>query len=137
MLKSLNGFRGINDFVPFLRLQLPRLRKLVSSLNRESTHISHGNRVYYIAEKLDVPASTVTKYLSKRLFVLEMPLEMFKTNLQHMINYNVEPMNILKDLWGFRYAPRAVELRLKRALQAKKDKIMPWMVRCPEPILQK
>ncbi|XP_037826754.1 transcription termination factor, mitochondrial [Lucilia sericata] len=137
LLKSLNGFRDINDFVPFLRLQVPRLRKLVSALNREYNHVTHGNRVYFIAEQLNVPASIVTKYLAKRLFVLEMPLDMFKTNLQHMINYKVEPMNILKDLWGFRYAPRAVELRLRRALQAKKDKIMPWMVRCPEPILQK
>ncbi|XP_065355869.1 transcription termination factor, mitochondrial [Calliphora vicina] len=137
LLKSINGFRDINDFVPFLRLQLPRLRKLVAALNREANQVSNGNRVYFIADQLNVLPCIVTKYLAKRLFVLEMPLEMFKTNLQHMIKYNVEPMNILKDLWGFRYAPRAVELRLKRALLAKKDKIMPWMVRCPEPILQK
>ncbi|KAI8121145.1 hypothetical protein FF38_02565 [Lucilia cuprina] len=137
LLRSLNGLRDINDFVPFLRLQVPRLRKLVSALNREYNQVTHGNRVYFIAEQLNVPPSIVTKYLAKRLFVLEMPLDMFKTNLQHMINYKVEPMNILKDLWGFRYAPRAVEIRLRRALQAKKDKIMPWMVRCPEPILQK
>ena len=137
MVRSLNGFRELNDFVPFLRLQVNRLRKLVASLNREYNQIEYGNRVYYIAEKLNVPAATVTKYLANRLFILEMPLDMFKTNLEHMITYHVEPMNILKDLWGFRYAPRAVELRLKRALQAKKDKIMPWMVRCPEPILQK
>ncbi|TMW53872.1 hypothetical protein DOY81_001043 [Sarcophaga bullata] len=137
MVRSLNGFRDLNDFVPFLRLQVNRLRKLVASLNREYNQIEYGNRVYFIAEKLNVPAATVTKYLVNRLFILEMPLDMFKKNLEHMITYQVEPMNILKDLWGFRYAPRAVELRLKRALQAKKDKIMPWMVRCPEPILQK
>lgn len=136
-IRAINGFRDINDFVPFLRLQIPKLRKLVASLNRESNQVEYGNRIYFIAEKLNVPASTVTKYLSNRLFILEMPLEMFKKNLQHMITYEVEPMNILKDLWGFRYAPRAVELRLKRAQQAKKDKIMPWMVRCPESILQK
>lgn len=129
--------RDINHFVPFLRLTLPRLRKLVSALNAETGDLSQKNRVYYISEKLDVSPEIVTKYLSKRLFILQMPYDMFEKNLQHMIHYNVSPINILKDLWAFRYTPKSVELRLERAKRAKKDKIMPWMVRCPEPILQR
>ncbi|XP_011182084.2 transcription termination factor, mitochondrial [Zeugodacus cucurbitae] len=129
--------RDINHFVPFLRLTLPRLRKLVSIMNRESKIIPQGNRIYYISELLKTEPKLVTKYLSKRLFILEMPFEMLEQNLQHMINYNVSPLNILKDLWAFRYTPKSVELRLERAKRAKKDKIMPWMVRCPEPILQR
>lgn len=127
----------INHFVPFLRLTVPRLRKLVGTLNAETNEYPQKNRVYYISEKLGVSPEIVTKYLSKRLFILEMPYEMFEKNLEHMINYNVSPINILRDLWAFRYAPKAVELRLERAQRAKKDKIMPWMVRCPEPILQR
>lgn len=127
----------INTFVPFLRLTVPRLRKLVGALNSERSAMPQRNRVYYISEKLDVSPDLVTKYLSKRLFILEMPYEMFEKNLQHMITYNVSPINILKDLWAFRYTPKAVQLRLERAKRAKKDKIMPWMVRCPEPILQR
>lgn len=129
--------RDINHFVPFLRLTVPRLRKLVGALNAESNELPQKNRVYYISEKLDVSPEIVTKYLSKRLFILEMPYEMFEKNLQHMIHYNVSPINILKDLWAFRYTPKSVELRLERAQRAKKGKIMPWMVRCPEPILQR
>ncbi|XP_004534490.1 transcription termination factor, mitochondrial [Ceratitis capitata] len=129
--------RDINDFVPFLRLSVPRLRKLVSIMNRESKILSQGNRIYYISELLKVDPKIVTKYLSKRLFILEMPFDMLEQNLQHMINYNVSPINILKDLWAFRYTPKSVQLRLERAKRAKKDKIMPWMVRCPEPILQR
>lgn len=129
--------QDINDFVPFLRLTVPRLRKLVSALNSERHTIPQGNRVYYISEKLQVSPKIVTKYLSKRLFILEMPYEMFEKNLHYMIEYNVSPINILKDLWAFRYTPKSVQLRLERAKRAKKDKIMPWMVRCPEPILQR
>ncbi|KAM8715254.1 hypothetical protein ACLKA7_002325 [Drosophila subpalustris] len=129
--------QDINHFVPFLRLTIPRLRKLVSILNAETGDLSQKNRVYYISEKLGVRPEIVTKYLSKRLFILEMPYDMFEKNLQHMIHYNVSPINILKDLWAFRYTPKSVELRLERAQRAKKDKIMPWMVRCPEPILQR
>ncbi|XP_013114701.2 transcription termination factor, mitochondrial [Stomoxys calcitrans] len=137
ILKSLRGFQNINDYIPFLRIKYPRLRKLVGCLNKEADFIEYGNRVHFISNKLQVPISTVTKYMAKRLFVLEMPLDMFRSNLETMLKYNVESKNILKDLWAFRYAPRSVEARLKRAMSAKKDKIMPWMVRCPEYILQK
>lgn len=136
-IKSLRGFRDINDFVPFLRINLSRLRRLIATLNREADSVMYGNRVNYIAHKLQVPVSMVTKYLSQRLFILEMPFNMFERNLEIMLKYNVESTNILKDLWAFRYAPRSVEMRLNRATSAKKDKIMPWMVRCPESILQK
>ncbi|XP_023172313.1 transcription termination factor, mitochondrial [Drosophila hydei] len=136
LLKSMHML-DINHFVPFLRLTLPRLRKLVSVLNAETNEYPQKNRVYYISDKLGVSPEIVTKYLSKRLFILEMPYEMFEKNLEHMIHYNVSPINILKDLWAFRYTPKSVELRLERAQRAKKDKIMPWMVRCPEPILQR
>ncbi|BFF94158.1 transcription termination factor mitochondrial [Drosophila madeirensis] len=136
LIKSMN-IRDINHFVPFLRLTVPRLRKLVGALNTEMKTIPQQNRVYYISETLQVSPEIVTKYLCKRLFILEMPYEMFEKNLQHMVDYNVSPINILKDLWAFRYTPRSVQLRLERAKRAKKDKIMPWMVRCPEPILQR
>ncbi|KAH8240811.1 hypothetical protein KR026_005801 [Drosophila bipectinata] len=136
LIKSMD-MRDINDFVPFLRLTVPRLRKLISALNSERNTIPLGNRVYYISDKLQVSPEIVTKYLSKRLFILEMPFEMFEKNLHYMIEYNVSPINILKDLWAFRYTPKSVQLRLERAKRAKKDKIMPWMVRCPEPILQR
>ncbi|KAH8298236.1 hypothetical protein KR018_011440 [Drosophila ironensis] len=136
LIKTMD-MKDVNHFVPFLRLTVPRLRKLVTALNAEKNTIPHGNRVYYISEKLQVSPEIVTKYLSKRLFILEMPYEMFEKNLHHMIDYNVSPINILKDLWAFRYTPKSVQLRLERAKRAKKDKIMPWMVRCPEPILQR
>ncbi|XP_017026206.1 transcription termination factor, mitochondrial [Drosophila kikkawai] len=136
LIKSMD-ITDINHFVPFLRLTVPRLRKLVSGLNSERSAMPQRNRVYYISDKLEVSPDLVAKYLSKRLFILEMPYEMFEKNLHHMIEYNVSPINILKDLWAFRYTPKAVQLRLERAKRAKKDKIMPWMVRCPEPILQR
>ncbi|KAH8307812.1 hypothetical protein KR059_000160 [Drosophila kikkawai] len=136
LIKSMD-ITDINHFVPFLRLTVPRLRKLVSALNSERSAMPQRNRVYYISDKLEVSPDLVAKYLSKRLFILEMPYEMFEKNLHHMIEYNVSPINILKDLWAFRYTPKAVQLRLERAKRAKKDKIMPWMVRCPEPILQR
>ncbi|XP_037927287.1 transcription termination factor, mitochondrial-like [Teleopsis dalmanni] len=129
--------RDINHWVPFLKLSVTRLHSLCSGLRREADIVPYGNRVYYISEKLGVDPQVVTKYLSKRLFILEMPFDIFESNLKHMIDYNVSPMNLLKDLWAFRYTPKSVKNRLERVKVAKKEKVMPWMIRCPENILQR
>lgn len=129
--------RDINDFAPLLRLNMGRFKKLMLAFRRESKYVPYGNRIYFISEKLNLPPFTVANFLSKRLFILEMPFDTLNKNLEHMLNYNVSPWNIMRDLWAFRYTPKAVENRFERAKLAKKDKIMPWMVRCPENILQR
>lgn len=63
--------------------------------------------------------------------------ENFTENLELLLKYKVAPMNILRDLWAFRYSPKLVEARLSRATDGQKEKMMPWMVRCPEQILAK
>lgn len=126
-----------NDFAPFLKLSLNQLTKIVRNLRDESKVLGFDNRVYYISDKLKVPPNILAKYLSKRLFMLEMPLEFLNANLENMITYGVAPINILNDLWAFRYTPNSVRSRLERAKTAKKEKLMPWMVRCPERILQR
>lgn len=63
--------------------------------------------------------------------------ENFTENLELLLKYKVAPMNILRDLWAFRYSPTLVEARLSRAADGHKEKMMPWMVRCPEQILAK
>uniref|UniRef100_A0A1B0FKW8 Mitochondrial transcription termination factor n=1 Tax=Glossina morsitans morsitans TaxID=37546 RepID=A0A1B0FKW8_GLOMM len=137
LLRSVNGLKDINDFVAYLRVPLSRLRKIIGLLNSEGKYLAYGNRVYYISEKLALDPYIVNKHLAKRLFVLELPCEMLEENLQLMLNYKVAPMNILKDLWVFLYAPSMVDVRLKRAALGKKDRIMPWMVKCPESTLKR
>ncbi|KAL9925495.1 mitochondrial transcription termination factor [Glossina fuscipes fuscipes] len=137
LLRTLNGLKDINDFVAYLRVPLSRLRRIIARLNREEKYLAYGNRAYYISEKLGLDPYIVNKHVAKRLFVLELPCDMLEENLQLMLNYKVAPMNILKDLWVLLYAPSVVELRLKRAALGKKDRIMPWMVKCPESTLKR
>lgn len=129
--------QDINDFAPFLKLSLNQLQRLVKHLRDEAKVLGFDNRVYYISHKLNVPPKTLGQFLSKRLFMLEMPLEFLNANLENMITYGVASMNMLKDLWAFRYKPNSVKSRLERAKIAQKEKLMPWMVRCPERILQR
>lgn len=68
--------------------------------------------------------------------MFNVPFDTLRIILQLLLNYQVLPINILRDLWVFRYAPQSIETRLERAKIAQKDKIMPWMVRCTENILE-
>lgn len=46
-------------------------------------------------------------------------------------------MDLLHDLWAFRYAPDVIEHRLNEARLGDKKRLMPWMIRCPKEILLK
>lgn len=52
-------------------------------------------------------------------------------NLQIMLKY-IAPIDILHDLWSFRYESDVIENRLNRAKQGDVKKLMPWMIRCPK-----
>lgn len=46
-------------------------------------------------------------------------------------------MDLLKDLSSLARSKQAIEKRLKYVHEADIDKIMPWMVKCDENILQR
>lgn len=129
--------KDINDLAPLLQCSLPKLRSVQLKMKKEQRHIPHKNRIYYLSKRLDVEPSLVCKYVATHMFMLSISFDQLVQNLNIQLEYNVAPLNILKDLWAFRYLPNSVRSRLERAQQAKKEKLMPWMVRCPEPILQK
>ena len=60
--------------------------------------------------------------------MFEITLENMCETLGYMSKYKVAPINMLRDLWAFRYSPTVVESRLRRAEDGQKEKIMPWMV---------
>lgn len=80
---------------------------------------------------------TVAKYLSTHMFMFRIGFEHLSDNLEVMLKYNVAPINILRDLWALRYTSKSIDVRLERAMSGQKNKLMPWMVRCPETILAK
>lgn len=137
LLKSIKGIRNLNDFVPFLAKSTQRLGLLIKIMNQDSSNMDCGNRCYYLAETLKVEPFLVNLYVARRNFILEMNWNAFKANLQSMLDFNIEPLNILKDLWSFRYHPQVVRMRLQKTKSARKKRIKPWVVRCSEPILKR
>lgn len=78
----------------------------------------------------------ITQFISRRVFLLEIPFEIIQQILQILLKY-IAPMDILHDLWAFRYAPDVIELRMNQAKLGGKKKLMPWMIRCPKNTLLK
>ena len=114
-----------------------RLLALQNSMRKERNHIPEGNRIYYFTKRLEVEPELVCKYFSTHMFMFDIQFDMLAENLNILMEYKVQPINILRDLWAFKYLPKSVRMRLERAKKAQKEKIMPWMVRCPEQVLQK
>lgn len=129
--------KKIDDFIPLLRASNFRLVKILCLMENERDITPEGNRIYYLSKKLDMPPKTVCKYIAPRLFMLEIPLQTLIASLDAMLEYGISPNSIIRDLWAFRYNTQSIRERLERARSAHKTKLMPWMIRCPEPILQR
>lgn len=129
--------RKINDLLPLLKISAVKLNKIEKVVRREYSFIPGGNRIYFLADKLNVDPYIVSNVISKRYFMLDLNYENLVENLNIFLEYQVKPENILRDVWAFRYLPSSIRLRLERVRQAEKDKVMPWMVRCTEPVLAK
>lgn len=71
------------------------------------------------------------------MFMLEISLDQLYENLDIMLEYEVSARSILTDLWGFKYLPKTIKARLERSKVGQKEIIKPWMIRCPEFILQR
>lgn len=128
---------NINDFVPLLRATPSRLNKIRKLSAIEASFLPGRHRVYYMANRLKVEPRIVAKHMSTHLFMFDLPIDQLIENLDIQLKYNVAPLNILRDPWAFRYSPKSIDVRLSRATDGYKDKLMPWMVRCPESILAK
>jgi hypothetical protein len=129
--------RNINDMIHMIRLSPYQLRKFQKIFDIERPIVPEGNRLYYFATKLNVEPALVSKYFVTHMFMFEIDYKMFDENLDIMIEYKVEPIAILRDLWAFKYLPKSIRARFDRCLSAQKVTLKPWMVRCTEEILER
>jgi hypothetical protein len=134
-LKTMH-YKNINDFVPFLQLSSLLICQTARRIEKEKNTIPYGNRVYFMAKRLNVDPALVSKYFATHMFMFEISYEMLLENLNLMQEYDIESIHILRDLWAFKYLPKSIRDRLERCRQAGKENLKPWMIRCPEDILE-
>lgn len=105
--------------------------------NKERGYVPQGNRIYYFSKRLDVQPALVSKYFATHMFMFEIDFDQMVENLNVMLEYNVSSINILRDLWAFKYLPTSIRARLERCQQADKENLKPWVIRCTEEILER
>lgn len=128
--------KKIDDFVPLLQVSYIALNHILRIIHQERNVVPDGNRIYYLATRLGIEPSLVAKYIATRPFMFEVNFEMFCENLDVLLEYKIEPINILKDMWAFKYYPKSIRDRLERCKMAGKDNLRPWIIRCPEDVLE-
>lgn len=69
------------------------------------------------------------------MFMFEISIEMMIENLNILLEFGITPVNILRDLWAFKYLPSSIRARLERCQKAEKPDLKPWVIRATEEIL--
>ncbi|XP_058446814.1 transcription termination factor, mitochondrial [Malaya genurostris] len=134
-LSNLNGLRDLNDVVPLFLLKPFQVIKIVRYMNNEKFP-NASNRIYHFADRFEINPKKVAQQFARRLFMFRIPKKNFIENLELFATYmNCE--DVLADLWAFKYSPKVVEDRINRAGAVRGKKLMPWMIRCPEAVLEK
>nr|XP_029711899.1 uncharacterized protein LOC109432907 [Aedes albopictus] len=134
-LAELVGLRDMNDLIPLCTLKPYQVVKIVNSMNNESFP-NNSNRIYYFADKARLQPAEIARQFARRTFMFRIPKESFIENLDHFVD-NMDSEDVLADLWAFKYSPAVVAERIARAKRVRGKKVMPWMVRCPDTVLEK
>uniref|UniRef100_A0A182JFU3 Mitochondrial transcription termination factor n=1 Tax=Anopheles atroparvus TaxID=41427 RepID=A0A182JFU3_ANOAO len=135
-LETLQCLRNLNDVIPLCALKVYQLKKVVTNLNNEPLGPGSTNRIYYFADSTGFTSSEVAEQFARRTFMFRVPKENFLENLKLFMQH-MNREDILADLWAFKYSPGIVAERIERAKQVRGKKLMPWMVRCPDVVLEK
>uniref|UniRef100_A0A182Y943 Mitochondrial transcription termination factor n=1 Tax=Anopheles stephensi TaxID=30069 RepID=A0A182Y943_ANOST len=133
---TLQCLRNLNDVIPLCVLKAYQLKKIVTNLNNEQLGRVNTNRIYYFSDSTGFLPSEVTEQFARRTFMFRIPKDSFLANLKLFMEH-MNREDILADLWAFKYSPGIVAERIARAKEVRGKKLMPWMVRCPEVVLEK
>ncbi|XP_055643159.1 uncharacterized protein LOC129779609 [Toxorhynchites rutilus septentrionalis] len=134
-LAQLKGVRDMNDVIPLCMLKPYQVKKIVNGLNNEELE-NGNNRIYHFADKAAVSPFHVAERFARRTFMFRIPKDCYLQNLDLLLE-NMNHEDVLGDLWAFKYSPAVVAERIDRAKNVPGKKVMPWMVRCPDVVLEK
>ncbi|XP_077285017.1 mitochondrial transcription termination factor [Arctopsyche grandis] len=130
-------FVDMNDGLPFLSLEEKSLVRVYNHIKNEALQIPHGNRLYYLSEKLQIEPRKLANQLPKRIFIYTIPFETLQKNLQLLLDYNINSEYVVNDLWVLRYNPELTKQRLELFHKCGRLNMKPWVVKCTNKVLER
>lgn len=84
-----------------------------------------------------IESHIISHYCSRHEFVFEIELELMKRKLDMLLNCNVSPENILRDLNVLARAEDVIKERLEYLKMCGIERVMPWMIKCQDQVLHR
>ena len=136
ILKSFKGC-DLDDLIPLLKVSSIVLQRACRIQEAElKQQIPNANRITYMSKALKVKPELVSKYFATHMFMFGIPHDMLEENLKTLLEYEIEPIHILRDLWVFKYVPQKLKDRFELVKAAGRTTLRPWMVRCKMDVLE-
>lgn len=131
-------FQKHHEGLGFCYLSLELISNYQRRFRNESARFSgHPNRIYYLAEKIQVPVELFTERIGKPHKTLTMNIERLDSFIDMLHRYGITPEDIIADLWVFGYCSTRAEDRLRRAAELGCTDLRPWMCRCSDKIFDR
>ncbi|CRK99140.1 CLUMA_CG012477, isoform A [Clunio marinus] len=124
--------RDINDFFPLINADTLALLKASNIVKKERNEIPKGNRIYYIADRLNIEPVLLSQYVAKHMFIFEVPFTFIINNLDLMLEFGMSSENIMRNLSAFRCFPSSARQRLERCRSVGMKNLKPWLMRTPD-----
>ncbi|XP_050702744.1 transcription termination factor, mitochondrial-like [Eriocheir sinensis] len=91
------------------------------------TFPNHRNRLYYLAERLEVDVELLTAKIVKPKLLLKMEINRINHIIELLTRYGVQKQDIVADLWVFYHNAQVTESRLVQVAQAGCTRPKPWI----------
>lgn len=131
------NFRSAEDALPFYKLPVKTLLHISKVMKVDQASGFCENRLYYISSRIKCRPSELSERLAKRTFIYSLSFEWLENSLNVLLEMGVSGDRILRDLWVLKYHHKTIHNRLQRIKDLGVDHLYPWMVRCPEDVLNR
>ncbi|XP_031625360.1 transcription termination factor, mitochondrial-like [Contarinia nasturtii] len=130
---TLSSWKQIDDFVPFLALDVETIKNLRLRQARKNVKIS--NRIYLLSEYFSIEPPIVSHFCATKLVIIDMEEELLKRKVKLLLSNGLCPLKILKDLLVLERSEEILKERidLLKKFNIEPNSWMPWMFKCPKP----
>ncbi|XP_045624581.1 transcription termination factor, mitochondrial isoform X2 [Procambarus clarkii] len=121
-------FRNYSEGLGFCHFTPSVIVSLQDTFMMEAAKFSHHpNRIYYMADRLNVPVEQLTERIVKPKHILNMDVKRLDVIIDILFAYGMKAEDILADLWVFYHNVNKIEARLQRATEIGCERIKPWI----------